>query len=306
MSTAFENLKAKKVLAKSRGFSLLEILIATVLGLLLIEIVLQNYQSAKNIYRAQTELAYLGENVRFADFFLRQNITQAGFAGCRNIFALNLRNHTDMDFRDFDAIHGYDSDHLPKYLLGKVVKGTDVVVITKINGDVTRIVNNVEKGARSIEAEQNPATEGNPYLLISDCKNADLFIAKNYLGKTIASKTKLDHAYGIGTVVSRFEELAFFVSKTDRKDERNQRIYGMYYSIDRGDKRELIPGVTNMQIYYGIGNNLNVVNKYLRAYEVSDDKLWDKVLSIKIELKMQGRLSLINRRTIYIKLRGRG
>src|SRR3972149_9050090 len=129
MSTAFENLKAKKALAKSRGFSLLEILIATVLGLLLIEIVLQNYQSAKNIYRVQTELAYLGENVRFADFFLWQNITQAGFAGCRNISALNLTNHTQKHFKEINDIQGYDSKNLPNYLKGKVLNGTDVIVI---------------------------------------------------------------------------------------------------------------------------------------------------------------------------------
>ena len=292
---------------KSRGFSLLEILIATVLGLLLCEVVLQNYQTAKNIYHAQTELAYLGENIRFVDLFLWQNITQAGFAGCRNISELNLHNHASGNFETVSDIYGYDSSHLPGYLLGKVVKGTDVIVVAKASADVTRIVSDVKKGETAIKVEKNPATEGNLFLLISDCKNADLFVAKNHLGKTINLVEGLSNGYGVQSAsVGRFDEQAFFISNTARKDEKNRRIYGLYYSTNHGDKHELVSGVADMQVYYGIDNNLGVVNKYLRAKEITDLKLWNKVLSVRIELKTQGRLSLINRRTIYIKLRGRG
>lgn len=308
MSRIIGNLKIKKNRNNCRGFSLLEILVATVLGLLLFAIVLQNYLGAKNIYRAQTELAYSAENVRFADFVLWQNIMHAGFAGCRKISELNLNNHTTRYFKEFDAIRGYDSSNVPSYLHGKVVKGTDVVVIVRASSDVTRVARNVGIGATSIKVMQNPATEGNKFLLISDCKNADLFEADNYRGRTIHFKNALGNAYDIKSAeVGRFEELAFFISNTKRTDEKNKPIYGLYFSTNRGDKRELVPGISDMRIQYGIDTkNLGVVNKYLSANEIGDARLWGKVLIVKITVKMQGQTLGLNQRTFYIKLRERG
>lgn len=303
------NLRTSEICKKHLGFSLLEILITFVLSLFLFETVLQNYLGAKKIYRVQDELASLNENVRFADFILWRNIMHAGFAGCRKISELDLHNHTFIDFKAFNAIRGYASDKaVPSYLFGKVVFGTDVIVISKADASVTKIIGDVDFGANKIIVEQNPATKGNLLLLIADCQHADLFVAENYRGNTVYVKGNLVNGYAAkNTTVSRFEELTFFVSNTGRLDSKNKPIYALYSSVNRHGKHELVSGVSNMQIYYGMDlGGHGVVSEYWRASQVDSFNLWESVLSVIIELEMQSYMSLAKKRKIYIKLRERG
>ncbi|MBU0744104.1 MAG: PilW family protein, partial [Gammaproteobacteria bacterium] len=103
--------------------------------------------------------------------------------------------------------------------------------------------------------------------------------------------------------VKGFKETAFFISDTRRVDKKNQPIYGLYSSINRGKKQELVSGVSEMQILYGVDiDGQGRVNKYLKASEVDD---WDRVLIVMIGLKFQG-LRLTKQKNIYIRLRGDG
>lgn len=296
------------------GFTLLEVLIASVLGLALIEMILQNYSSAKKIYRVQNEITHLSEDIRFANYFLQKNIMHAGFAGCRRISELKPTNHTDIKFEVSDVVRGYDSNStqmladLPE-LKGKVIPGTDVIVITKANTGITKIVKDIANNETSIKVEENPATETNRFLLISDCKKADLFIAKNWKGeKIIKFEDELKHPYLQNeTFVSQVERIAFFISKIDYYSPQKPPVYSLYYLINHGYKQELIPEISNMQIEYGVdvrGNNK--VTEILKAAEITNRNLWNRVLSVAITLTPQNRLPGLKPWKIYIKLRERG
>lgn len=280
------------------GFSLVEILIAMFLGLFLIEIVAKNYLTVKNIYRSQTELSHLNENIRFADFILWQHIMQAGFTGCRKISELQLTNHTGIDFNLSNAVYGYESSNLPWYLSGKAIKkGTDIIVMVRAGFDTATITGDIDVGAMSFEVSANPTTASNQYLLIADCEHGDLFVAKDQRGNVITVRKGLEHSYksGIATV-GRFEEQTFFISKTGQMNEKGEQVYSLYFSINRGNKRELIPGVSDMQIQYGIAG------RYYKAREIEVAQLWSRVQSVMIELKMQGSTPLTKK--MCIKLRG--
>jgi Tfp pilus assembly protein PilW len=296
----FMKLSTKNHNSFSAGFSLLEVLIASVVGLLLIGVVVQNYLSAKNIYNVETEMTRLSENIRFANFILQQNIMHAGFAGCRKIIELNLVNHTNMNFSASDVIYGYESGQVPNYLSRKVAPGADVIVITKANADITELVADVQSEATVIKVKQNPATEGNRFLLISDCVNAELLVAKNWLGNAVTIEKQLNNSYQTkNTRVSRFEELTFFISKTRRVTAKNQPIYSLYSMINRGKKQELIPDISNMQIVYRVNK------QYLKAGEITNQKLWDQVLSVVITLEPQNQLLALKPWKIHIRLRER-
>ncbi|EKE00783.1 MAG: hypothetical protein ACD_21C00274G0002 [uncultured bacterium] len=287
------------------GFTLLEVLLASALGLALIGVVLQNYLSSKNIYNAQTAIARLTENIRFANFFLEQNIMHAGFAGCRRISELDLTNHADIGFGALEAIHGYDSAQAPLYLKKKkIAPGTDVIIITKANSGITNVTADVKAGATSMKVEQNPVTQASNLLLISDCSSADLFIAKNWADKTIVTESELHHSYQASSAqVSQFEELSFFISSTARDTAKRGPVYSLYFSVNRGRKQELVPEISDMQIVYGVdAQGQGMVTKYLKANEITS---WNKVLSVVITLKPQNQLLALNQWKIYIKLRER-
>lgn len=114
-----------------RGFSLIEILISTVLGLILLAGLTQIYLSLKSTYQLQHGLNTIQETGRFVTYFLNQNIRLAGYADCQNSNQLVAQA---------DAIHGYNSNAIPGFLAANhVVKGTDIIVIKrcdKINGAI--------------------------------------------------------------------------------------------------------------------------------------------------------------------------
>lgn len=298
-------LKLKNQKQFQLGVALVEFLIASFIGLMLIGVILQNYLDAKKIYKTQNEINYISENIRFAELFMHQSITQAGFAGCRKISEFNLSPKNNIAFTNFNVIHGYHSDsimeeNLAKDLKGKIVPNTDLVVIVKANSRITP-VRSINSNKTLITVDENPATDGNLLLLISDCKNAELVIADTPRNKTIILKDPLKHSYNPNTTfISSLERLAFFISETE------QHSYSLYFLINHGKKQELIPKISNMQILYGVDTqNQGRVTQQLKAAEVTNRSLWENVLSVTIKLTPQNQSLKLKPWEIYIKLRER-
>ena len=67
---------------KQAGFSLVEIMIALLIGLFLMGGILQMFSASQQTYRMQSNLARLQENGRFALDFLARDIRTAGYWGC--------------------------------------------------------------------------------------------------------------------------------------------------------------------------------------------------------------------------------
>lgn len=67
---------------KQAGFSLVEIMIALLIGLFLLGGILQIFSASQQTYRMQSNLARLQENGRFALDFLARDIRMAGYWGC--------------------------------------------------------------------------------------------------------------------------------------------------------------------------------------------------------------------------------
>jgi len=85
---------------KQSGISLIEIMIALLIGLFLLGGILQMFSASQQTYRMQSNLARLQENGRFALDFLARDIRMAGYWGC--LSGLN----TDIDGTDNNSVAG--------------------------------------------------------------------------------------------------------------------------------------------------------------------------------------------------------
>ncbi len=72
-------------LHQQRGFSLVEIMVAMVLGLILLGGTIAIYASSKDSYRLQENIAGMQENARFALHALRRDAEMAGFPRVLNV-----------------------------------------------------------------------------------------------------------------------------------------------------------------------------------------------------------------------------
>lgn len=300
------------------GFSILELLLTLTLVSILLICVFHVYLSIKSLCSKIEQNAVLQNHLRFLDYYLQRKITMAGYAGCGKLVNLDVKNNTNFSFIADNNIRGFSSNNLPSQLQKyQIVANSDVVVIQKADEGASRVTDNeIKVGATEFHALENPATIYNNFLLLSDCRKADLFTAQNIGGKAIQTQTPIAHAYQEGAAqVGRFTEIAYFISSSNSENKiQGASKTGLYYAVNYGDKEELLDGVKNMQIRYGVVNKESGnVDNYLDADAVSAGNLWQKVTSVILTITPDAASSgsvssgstKVQTWDIYIKLRER-
>ena len=217
---------------------------------------------------------------------LIKNIRIAGFIGPINLRDLhrgkNFIMHDDLNLGidENHALYGFSSVNAPDYLRSKMLANTDGVSIFHSGSDNTNLIFDVKSGAKMIYVEENPAILEHPILIISDCKSLEVFKTQNFGDKIIHFNNGLTHSYKKrNTKVGRFNEIAYFISHTNRKNIRGNVIFGLFLVRDRGNKEELFSGINDMKIFYDIG-----YHEYQNAEKITAKKAWHKVKRVILTL----------------------
>ncbi|HVV68883.1 MAG TPA: PilW family protein [Gammaproteobacteria bacterium] len=104
---------------RQQGITLVEVMLACALGLFLMAGLIQIGLAGKRTFTMQQAIINLQENGHYAVYFLNQHLRMAGYAGCES---------QPPFVKPESAIIGYENN-LPAILQGKVVKGTDSVIV---------------------------------------------------------------------------------------------------------------------------------------------------------------------------------
>ena len=101
------------IYTKNKGFSLIEVMIAMLIGILLMTGAVGLFISNKRIYKEHDAAGRLQENARFAINMLVKDIRMAGFVGCVDDFTYLSNNitTTETDLRSYtddNTIEGFE------------------------------------------------------------------------------------------------------------------------------------------------------------------------------------------------------
>lgn len=168
-----------------RGVTLVELMVAMVIGLILMAGVGEVYVNSKRDYRIQQAAAQVQENGRYAMQFLAQDIRMAGYSGCgaqstklANVLKPSAGGGTSLPWY-FDLskpILGYNATTtFPSQFASKVVAGTDAVTV--LRGDDSHqyiITKHNSTSATFTLAAPSDLTVGT-ILLVSDCNYSAVF-----------------------------------------------------------------------------------------------------------------------------------
>ena len=213
---------------KQSGFSLVEIMIALLIGLFLMGGILQMFLANQQTYRMQSNLARLQENGRFALDFLARDIRMAGYWGCLSGLS-SVPSITDIDGTDNNAVAGDDIDD-----------GTDTI---KLKGVFDLFVL-----APPLDCEEPASTPGSccktdPSLTANICPN--LVNCYRYTNSTLNYKIN----------ASVLQQDTGEVGDPTQVGDPNRMYNGM------------IEGIQDMQILYGIDFNTDgVADYYVSAF----------------------------------------
>ena len=190
-----------------------------------------------------------------------------------------------------------DGDGLPALIAGKVVPGSDVVVMKWMSDSLSNIALNgaVNPKSASITTAKAHGVAKGTVLIISDCSGGDVFQttsaptskslqrsgAQDDPGNINPAKTNWSHAYPDGARISQFVSRAYYIGQGA---SREPSLYSITFVQGATGQvtEEIAEGIENMQVLYGIDTNADLLaEKYVTAHQVTNHS---QVVNLKIAL----------------------
>lgn len=272
---------------RQAGLSLVELMIAITLSLLLIAGVLQIFLSSKQTYSTNNALSRVQESGRFAMDFLTQDIRNTGYKGQCLGEPLN-HGITNILWRLEEPIQGWNNiTAKPAHLSGTPLNGTDVVLIKfaagpeEVDASTANAADNdtISLGANTSGVAKHAIT------LVSDAISCDLF--QNTADNNATSVAKdgganWTHDYTGKTEVLPLQNATYYIrANNGRPNSLVRERLSTSTTAAEWVTEELVDGIQDMQILYGIAGINRQVTDYVAANAVTN---WDNVVSVRIDL----------------------
>lgn len=306
--------------SRTAGFGLIELMIAMALGLLVLAGVLVIFLAQRQVYQNATSQGLIQDADNALSAIITPVVRGAGFTGCGTI-GNGVRSYvtarpTPLTFDTSSAVHGFQANAVPSPLVdgapndtttgdwtpaldgsfvtaGGVAKGSDVLVLIGAQPG-TSPVGATAFNVGSIAANNASSTNGfTPPLMVavSDCGKSSVFevdaVASNVLAYTTGPNgTPL---YPAGSQLIPIQQTAFFVAKGHAGQSA---LFEGVMTIPPGGTtagakwsvNEMVPGVSNMQVLYGVGVN-GQNTRYVDASAVTN---FSAVTSAKLGFLIEG------------------
>ena len=272
------------------GITLIELMIALVIGLLATGAMLKVYVDSSRRYRFNEGLARIQENGRFGLEFIRRDARMAGFWGCYHGADLPNRispGSTGYISYELNDITGTNNDGL---------NSSDSITFSGAGNSVATVSSNMTSADSAIPISSTGNFELGEALLISDCETADIFQLTSIGGSspslTLEHAAELSKAYAAGSTLYRVQQTTFCIAEGANPTQPSLRQLVNPTSgqtcQDHGD--ELVEGIENMQVLFGEDteasddgtNSDGTANRYLSFG--ADDLDMDRVVSVRIFL----------------------
>jgi len=290
---------------RQRGFSIVELMVATAVGLALMAGVTHIYVGSKSTYRVQEGLSRVQENGRFALELLGRKIRMAGYQGCANprlltpsIIISSPPSEAVFDLKT--VVIGFDNVAAGNSFGSSGARpGTDVIEMRGASASGMQLTGNLAADNANLQFESNAENiVAGDYLFISDCETADIFQAtsvstgsggKITVGHTNSGNTtnRLSKAYLANAFTLKQEFSTFYIMDTGRINQTGAPIYSLYETDIKGVEREFISGIDDMQITYGLDTSPSpdsTAEVYRDAATITAADDWERVVSVRLAL----------------------
>ncbi len=310
---------------RQQGFSLVELMIALVLGLFLIGGVAVVFIGSSQSFSHNEALSRVQESGRFALEMVAQELRNTGYKGSCFVNAIDVINTADSDY-EADAYNLNDPikgwlDNTGEFFAGDLLNyqaNTDLVLIKHAATGATAVLSaNVDSTVATF-----PTTGGEDpgaLIVLSDAAGCDLFqntaannaadLQRGTVGQSINNKTvaaqSLSHSYlsGDSTNIALFSSTLFYVGSglTTATALRS-----VSYDNGAANDQELVEGVTDLTLAYavvsGAGPALNYANTAAQITAAND---WDGVVAVRVTVNVQGDQNITHQFSTTVALRNR-
>ena len=282
------------------GMTFIEIMIALLMGSILLGGVLQVFLGSKQTFRMQQALSRLQENGRFALDFLAKDIRMAGFLGCNSsITSIDIKLPNRFN-RAFNDVLSGDESITESWISnacgnnGECIRGTDAITFYSANSCGGLLSKNASSKLY-LNSNNTCRILAKDIVLISNCSNANIFRPTQVPSIDIINYSNNNYnLFDIQDYLPQAAEVfsvnayTYFIRTGASGQPALWRLNNAKAVTTTTDNPvELIEGIENMQIVYGVDSPLDqnkIPNYYLPADQVSNSNNWPNVVSVQISL----------------------
>lgn len=277
-----------------RGVTLVELMIALVIGLILTAGATQIFLGSKETYRTSEALSRVQENGRMALQLLAREIRQADYFGCQdNLSSVFSQLESGADF-DPLADGGIDvSDNTGP-------NGTDGITLRSVKADDDLYLTNQPSGsAETLTMNEPRAVAQGDIMIITDCRSADMFQVTNdpinnnsdqvnhnsgSFGPPGNQNVNLSGNYGPGTSALRFRQTEYSITQSDGRYFLSRAVNQDTFTAMTED---IIPGVVDFQLTYGVDSGGDAVVDYYVSGAGMSEADEDEIIAVRIDMIVQ-------------------
>lgn len=311
-----------------KGLSLIELMIALVLGLLISSAVIQVFIRTSASYQLQDELSYIQENGRYALSEITKDLRMVGYSSCGG--GAKIANSVDDDSVRFQlGLVGYSVDSTDSTVAAGAIAvsdypselnvawdGTDALQVYKSDPNSSLHVTSHNPNSATIHIQgTHPIKPGTVLLMASaNCDQIGVFAMSGPTNSS-SNANHFVHNTGSGSLKNCTKNLRGNFTCFSGVSEKNPG-YGagskvmtvdsaLYYVRNSGtdttipglyrkelnsiNAEELVQGVEDINISYGLDtDNDAVANQYLTARNIQENN-WGNVTSVRVALVMRSR-----------------
>ncbi len=320
--------------ARQTGFSLIELMVALVLGLILTSGVISVYITSKNTYNVNNALGAVQEHGRFSLMFMDPEVRMAGYWGCRKLAPVSNFVATDSIYDYTSAVFGYeatgtgvggslDLNANPSYettppqnaalwspsltvsgtvlynaIKGTALRGSDIFMVRYVGGNPPALIapnygDSTDPGKLYVSTTDAANFAVGAYAVVSACNQnlapqAFKVTAVDTTAGTVSYASLLAHFDN--TVATGNVGLAVtYVYWVGKGADNGPSLYqGVVNNDGTFSARELVSGIENMQVLYGVDTDADYVpNRFETASDVQNEAggaAWSKVVCIRVAL----------------------
>ena len=316
---------------REQGISLVELMIAMLLGLTLIAGVGHSFLATNKTWTLQDELTRIQENARMALDILTNNIRTASYTGCPPQTELANLLHADSDSRlwmtHFDkGVTSIPVAEVSSHLDSNAISEAIVIHNVDRENGLSVIGHDLSDATVTLASRHN-FTSGDVLALISrDCKQVSVFRA----GADTQNSQVTHHSSSGGSLYNCTDQLkgsfnchgsingadtishdsselaplgsrAFYLRESNGVPTLYRKVAGEYQSGNSVNAEALVEGIEKIQILYGVDSDSDgIANQYKTATSIDlFGNEWNKVVSVKLELLARSLIEIAPKSQTY-------
>jgi len=293
---------------RQKGLTLVELMVAMILSLLLIAGASSMFLGSKKTFKVQEESARIQENVRYIVNRMITDISPAGFHGC----APSAQDGKSQIYSTVESKDGlYDFSHAITGVEGGNANTPDSLTVRFALPELSLpITSPMTKGDTTVQVDSTrPAYskfEAGDIITVSDCSLIAAFMVTNKPGANghlehrsgvsikgvTNSKAETTHYFGgksySSAMAIKMDAVTYDLDKTTSGDAADETtISSLYAKRLGGTRQEILSGVENFQVVYGIDDTDppdGTSDRYIVWDAVADEKLENRIASLRITL----------------------